>query len=222
MTFAINFLFKQNVGIDSPALLSSPFILITIAYFGHLKEYEITADLSDRLRVWVLLANAKGKVLSRVDRDTSRSGPFGTSRTGDPSSLIDLLRTQVGRLDITPGDLAGRNQRSALFKTMFLAFHAAGARDWTSHLMIAVDMGRRAGQTAVSSHISEGGTAASGGSARADDIANLAFISGKTNRKISDKPPSEYLKELLEAHGPALFSAQCMPTDHDLLGCGEL
>ena len=34
MEFALNFL-KSNTGIDSPALLSSPFILVSLAYFGH-------------------------------------------------------------------------------------------------------------------------------------------------------------------------------------------
>jgi len=44
--------------------------------------------------------------------------------------LVDRLRQQVVRLDITPDELEGRNQRSALFKTMFLAFRAADAKDW--------------------------------------------------------------------------------------------
>ena len=40
MDFALNF-FKSNVGIDSPALLSSPFMLITVAYYGHKCDYEL-------------------------------------------------------------------------------------------------------------------------------------------------------------------------------------
>ena len=43
-------------------------------------------------------------------------------KNGGVQDLIDRLRLQVGRLDITPEELEGRNQRSALFKTMFLAF----------------------------------------------------------------------------------------------------
>ena len=53
---------------------------------------------------------------------------------GGAHELIDRLRLQMGRLDITPEELEGRNQRSALFKTMFLAFRAAGAKDWRSTL----------------------------------------------------------------------------------------
>ena len=40
---------------------------------------------------------------------------------------------------MAPEELAGRNQRSALFKTLCLAFRAAGAKDWRSNLTIALD-----------------------------------------------------------------------------------
>ena len=51
----------------------------------------------------------------------------------------------------------------------------------------------------------------------ADDIANLAFIGGTTNRRISASPPSVYFKKLVSGSGPELFAAQCIPIDDDLL-----
>jgi hypothetical protein len=51
----------------------------------------------------------------------------------------------------------------------------------------------------------------------ADDIANLAFIGGKMNRALSDKPPSAYLPPLIEKTGEAPFHAQCIPTSGELL-----
>jgi len=54
-------------------------------------------------------------------------------------------------------------------------------------------------------------------SREADDIANLAFIGGKTNRAISDKPPVSYFPGLLEKAGQSTFAAQCIPTDPALL-----
>jgi hypothetical protein len=50
-----------------------------------------------------------------------------------------------------------------------------------------------------------------------DDVANIAFIGGKTNRAISDKEPSKYFAELLKEHGKQLFDAQSIPTDTPLL-----
>src|SRR4029077_2622234 len=54
-------------------------------------------------------------------------------------------------------------------------------------------------------------------SREADDIANLAFIGGKTNRAISAKPPISYFPGLVEKGGQSPFEAQCIPTDPTLL-----
>jgi hypothetical protein len=54
-------------------------------------------------------------------------------------------------------------------------------------------------------------------SREADDISNLAFIGGKTNRAISDKPPAKYLADLIASIGEVPFQAQCIPTSVTLL-----
>lgn len=136
------------------------------------------------------------------------------------AALVDRLRLQVGRLDIAPAELEGRNQRSALFKTMFLAFRDGGARDWRSNLAIA--LGHRGAQHRLQFHhiFPKAVLKTSHGSREADDIANLAFISGTTNRQISDKSPSQYFPQLIEKAGRAAFQAQCIPTDSELLDTG--
>ena len=217
MEYALNFL-KSNAGIDSPALLSSPFILVTLAYFGHKREYQLASEESNNLRFWVLVANAKGRY-SRGSSETILDQDLAIVKQGAGSpELIDRLRQQVGRLDITPQELEGRNQRSALFKTMFLAFRSAGAKDWHSNLAIALD--HSGTQHRLQFHhifpkaVLKGGYAAR----EADDIANLAFIGGKTNRAISDKTPAEYFPVLIAKAGASAFEAQCILTDSGLLG----
>jgi hypothetical protein len=217
MQFAINFL-KSNAGVDSPALLSSPFILIAIAYFGHAHRYELDGPTSEHLRKWVLLANAKGRY-SRGSSETLLDQDLASVReTGEVGDLMDRLRSQVGRLDIVPAELEGRNQRSALFKTMFLAFRAAGAKDWSSNLLIALDHAGAQHKLQFHHIFPKALLRRLGRSAReADDIANLSFIGGKTNRKILDKPPSEYLEPLVTAGSEGAFGAQCIPIDAELL-----
>jgi len=219
MEFALNFL-KSNAGLDSPALLSSPFLLVTLGYYGHKRGYEIGAEEAEQLRYWVLVANAKGRY-SRGSSETLLDQDLATLRQGGGApELIDRLRLQVGRLDIAPEELEGRNQRSALFKTMFLAFRDADARDWHSNLAIA--LGHRGAQHRLQfHHIFPKAVLKSSYTAReADDIANLAFIGGKTNRQISDKAPSQYFAKLIEKSGLAPFEAQCIPTPGHLLEVG--
>ncbi len=217
MEFALNFL-KNNAGIDSPALLSSPFLLVTLGYLGNKRGYEISPEEAEKLRYWVLVSNAKGRY-SRGSSETILDQDLLTIRQGgDATALIDRLRLQVGRLDVSPEELEGRTQRSALFKTMFLAFRAAGAKDWQSNLAIALD--HAGAQHKLQFHhifpkaVLEGHYTAR----EADDIANLCFISGKTNRRISDQAPAQYFPDVIKKVDMAALEAQRIPTEPALLG----
>ena len=216
MEFALNFL-KSNALIDSPVLLASPFLIVTLGYYGHQRNYHITRDEAERLRYWTLAANAKGRY-SRGSSETLLDQDLAALRQGGGvDELLDRLRRQVGRLDIAPEELEGRNQRSALFKTMFLAFRAGGACDWSSNLSIALSH-RGAQHRLQFHHIFPKAVLRGSYTAReADDIANLAFIGGKTNRQIRDKSPEQYFPGLLEKSGSAPFDAQCIPANGDLL-----
>jgi hypothetical protein len=217
MEFALNFL-KSNAGIDSPALLSSPFLLVTLGYYGHKRNYQIPAEDSQRLRYWALIANAKGRY-SRGSSETLLDQDLATLRQGGGANeLIDRLRLQVGRLDVAPEELEGRNQRSALFKTMFLAFRTAGAKDWRSNLAIALDHSGSHHRLQFHHIFPKAVLKASYTGREADDIANLCFIGGKTNRQISDKQPSQYFLPLIEKSGYTPFELQCIPTGQSLLG----
>jgi len=216
MDFALNFL-RSNVGIDSPALLSSPFLIITLGYYGHARQCSLSADEALRLRHWALLANAKGRY-SRGSSETFLDQDLGEIRRGSgPTELLERLRLQVGRLDVIPEDLEGRNQRSALFKTMFLAFRESGARDWQSNLNIALHH-KGAQHRLQFHHVFPKALLKTRFPVReADDIANLAFIGGQTNRSISDKAPAHYIPTVMARSGAQAFEAQCIPTDPSLL-----
>lgn len=216
MDFAVNFM-RSNVRIDSPALLSSPFILITLAYFGHKRKYVVSPAESAHLRYWVLMANAKGRY-SRGSSETLLDQDLSTLRDGgDVAALVERLRLLVGRLDIQPDELAGRNQRSALFKTMFLTFRDAEAKDWVSNLGIALDHSGNHHQLQFHHIFPKALLKKHYTNREADDIANLAFISGRTNRQISAAEPAEYFPKLIQSAGQAAFESQCIPTDPALL-----
>jgi hypothetical protein len=216
MEFALNFV-RNNAGIDSPALLSSPFMLITLGYYGHKRDYVLSPEESERLRYWVLVANAKGRY-TRGSSETFLDQDLATLRNGGGvTELIDRLRQQVGRLDVAAEELEGRNQRSALFKTMFLAFRAAGAKDWKSQVSIALDHSGAQHRLQFHHIFPKAVLKGTYTGREADDIANLCFIGGKTNRQISDKAPAVYVPPMIEKSGPAAFETQCIPTDLSLL-----
>ncbi|MDM7954569.1 MAG: DUF262 domain-containing protein [Cyanobium sp. CZS 25K] len=217
LDFSLNLL-RSNTGITSPALLASPFLVISLGFYGAQRHYGLSADEAAGLVRWVLLTNAKGRY-SRGSSETLLDQDLKTIRDGGGyAELLERLRTQVGRLDITPEELAGRSQRSALFKTMFLAFQQAGARDWQSQLAIALGHVGSAHQLQFHHIFPKALLKQNGyGTGEIDDIANLAFIGGRSNRRISDRPPATYIPDLVASSGDQAFRSQCIPTDPGLL-----
>jgi hypothetical protein len=170
-------------------------------------------DRSQRTKV----TNAKG-LHSRGFSETLLGQGLATLQQGGGAiELIERLRLQVGRLEVSPDLLEGPNERNALLKTMFLAFRDAGAKDWCSNLAIALD--HLGSQHRLQFHhvFPKAVLKSSYTCSEADDIAKLAFIGGKTNRSISDKPLVAYFPALLEKSDLATLDAQWIPIDAALL-----
>jgi len=193
-THALNYA-KNNLDIDSQKLLSSPLLLITTAYWADKLNYQVSNEESQAFRRWFLSANAKGRY-SRGSSESLLDQDLATLRDGgDAMALSQRLSQQFGRLAFSPEDLVGRNSRSGAFKTMFLAFRAAEARDWKTSLKISANHAGKA--DAIEYHHlfpkaylrREKPHLISG---QVDDIANLAFIGSETNKIISDRAPHEY------------------------------
>jgi hypothetical protein len=217
MRHAINFA-RANAGIESPALLSSPFIIIAIGYWADKRNFRPTTEDSVRMRQWLLTANAKGRY-SRGSSESILDQDLANLRDGGAASqLMDRLLQQVGRLDVVPEDLEGRTARSALFKAMYLAFAKDHAKDWDTNLAISVGHAGVADRLQFHHIFPKAFLKQHAGDLKqpqVDDIANLAFIGGSTNQGISAKPPAQYLARLAEINAHRL-SAQQVPTDTSL------
>ncbi len=216
MEYALNFL-SSNVNVENQSLLSSPYILITLAKYADSKGYELSDNEEKQLRYWILVANAKaryskGSSESLLDQDLTT-----IHRNKNIGKLLQSLETQVGRLDILPEDLENRSTRSAYFKTMFLAFQADNARDWEDQLSISL---KHSGTTHKLQfhHIFPKALLEKVGMPpqRINDICNMAFIGERTNKRISDKEPAIYLPDVIKKGGANKLDKQCIPNDKSL------
>ncbi len=218
ITFALNFV-TSNLKIDSLALLSSPFIVHTIAYWGEKNNGKVSQAESSAMRRWALIANTKSyyssSAESKLDADllALRSG-LGAD------SLLTRLETHLGRLDVTEAEMIGKTVSSGYFKAMFIAFREDGAKDWYSKLEISVK--HRGNEDKLQFHhiFPKAFLRQNYPDLRrnqVNDISNLAFIGGKTNREISAKPPAEYLKKIIESKDVELLNLQAIPTEGEIL-----
>ena len=102
MEFAINFL-KSNVGIESPALLSSPFLMVVIAFFGHSRGYKISPRNRGPAALLGIDRQCQGPLFARIERNSSRSGPRDAARR--------RRRSRARRPPATPSGPAGHHAR---------------------------------------------------------------------------------------------------------------
>ena len=212
LRFAINFL-RTNAGIEDESLLSSPMFIHAVAAVSRAKDNKLTADEQNKLLHWLLVANARGRY-SRGSTETLLNEDLNIIfKTGDIGGLIDPVKRQFGRLHIEPGDLAGRGVNSPLFSLAYLALKASGAKDWYSGLGLSLTHQGKLHFIQWHHIIPKSLLKDKFETGEINEISNMAFITGQTNRRISNKEATDYLKDIVVKQGEEALTSQCVSTD---------
>jgi hypothetical protein len=212
LRFAINFL-RSNAGIEDESLLSSPMFIHVLAAVSRIKDNKLTAAEQKQLLHWLLVANARGRYSRGSTEGLLNEDLAILFRGAGIAGLMDPVKRQFGRLYIEAGDLAGRGVNSPLFSLAYLALKDAGARDWYSGLGISLThMGRLhfiQWHHIIPKSLLKGDYE----TGEINEIANMAFITGQTNRRISNKDAVQYLADVVKKQGADTLESQCVPTD---------
>lgn len=216
LRFAINFL-RTNAGIEDESLLSSPMFIHALAAVSRVKDNKLTAEEQNKLLHWLLVANARGRYSRGSTESLLNEDLAIIFRTGDIGALMEPVKRQFGRLHIEPDDLAGRGVNSPLFSLSYLALKAAGAKDWYSGLGLSLTHQGKL-HFIQWHHIVPKSLLKVRGyeTGEINEIANMAFITGQTNRRISNKEATSYLIDIVDKQGAEALQSQCVPTDSAL------
>lgn len=216
LRFAVNFL-RANAGIEDESLLSSPMFIHGLAAVSRVKSNKLTSVEQKALLHWLLVANARGRY-SRGSTETLLNEDLNIIfRTKDVTKLIEPVQQQFGRLHIEAADLAGRGANSPMFSLAYLALKDAGAKDWFSGLGLSLTHQGRLHFIQWHHIFPKALLKGRYETGEINEIANMAFITGQTNRRISAKAPAAYLPEIKERQGREALTSQCVPDDPDLL-----
>lgn len=217
LNFALNFL-RHNTQIESIPFLSSPFVLIPVAVLAVARDEKLTKDDEAALRRWLYLAHSFGHY-SRGSSETILDADINllAKKKGGVPDLIALVERQFGRVKFDDGDLKTKGKRSPLFPMAYLAVRQAGGKDWYSGIALAQN-NRGKSHKIEFHHIFPQKLLKEAGYEKAEinEIANMAFIGGRTNRRISAKNPVEYLEAIVKERGEEALKAQFVPLDRDL------
>lgn len=210
--FSINFL-RKNADIEDETLLSSPLFFIIIAYYIYTKKGKLSSKDERSLLYWFYIANAKGHYSKGSSESIFDADLNIIKKGGGPDELLENLEQQFGRLDFNVNDFIGKGARSALFSLVFLALKSRKAKDWQSGLELSLTHQGRYYYIQYHHIFPKSLLKAKYEKSEINEIANMAFITGKINRKISNKEPKLYFKELEKS----VVEKQCVPMSEELL-----
>jgi len=137
---------------------------------------------------------------------------------GEPfGRLMDSLKQRFGRLHVEAEDFRGRGQRSALFSLAYLALKHAGAKDWKTGLGLSLTH-QGSYHYIEYHHIFPKSLLQKANFEKSEinEIANMAFVSGRVNRNISNKRPRDYFPDVIGDRGEEALLSQGIATDHAL------
>lgn len=217
LRFAINFV-RSNAGIENLKYLSSPFLLIPIAVYVNLKKEELTEEESKKILKWFYNAQMRGHYSMGSSESILDADLSVLFKTKSLDKLIDQLYNHVKKFEVDAGDLVYKGIRSPLFSMLYFVLKDNGAKDWITGLKLS-DKHIGKSHSIQYHHIFPKSLLRDAGKERREinEIANLAFIGGKTNRHILNKKPNVYFeKEVIEKRGEDALSSQLIPLDKSM------
>lgn len=195
---------EENLGIKNSDILPSQYVLIPLAFYIAQKKDAFSEADTREFILWFLLASFWGRYAgspeTRLDEDIK-----SINENKNLSKLFHLLKGQVGRLLIDEERFAGKSKNSKLL--LYVVARNEGAEDWwKGHKITTTDYEEH--------HIFPRSLLkkAEYEYSLIDDVANIAFLTEKANRKISNTPPEQYLSQI----DPAKLEKQFVPLDKNL------
>lgn len=204
-------LLQNNLKVTHSSLLPSVLALVPLViYLGSRPNEQLPPETANGLLYWLLVATIRNRYSGSTDTILSQDVP--AARKDDPvRALMDNLGLLGARPTVTEQALAGRGAGSPYFFLSFLVSRKNGAKDWWYGAEISA--GAEGGQKLQYHHIHPRATLRTSYTKQEiNDLANLAFISGKANLKISARSPKDYFPEV----GDAGLAAHYVPLSEDL------
>jgi len=213
MRYAVDF-FVGECGIPRSKVLTSHNLLITPAFFLFQRRGRMSQDDATMLRRWIYTAMAFSHYSSQVEGKLDIESRL--IRAGAPDMWTQLMRRASGPRSvgapIEPEDLKTRTSTSSYFNLLYVAALRGQARDWKSNSAI-VDLPMTSTSKIEYHHIfPKAQVLERYGRELTNQVANLAFISGASNREIGKKLPTTYLRSV----SPQRLSEQWVPARTDL------
>ena len=208
----INFL-RNNAGIESSGWIPSINALVPLVVYLSKKQGQLTDNEANGLLFWFFEATIHGRFTgspeTKIDQDLK------AIESANPiDSMVANLRKDVPNFDITPEMIEGKYQRHSFLPLIFVISRKKNAKDWfTGTVLSSTNVGPE--HKLELHHIFPKAILKESRNFKThemDDIANIAFLSQKANRKILKSNPEDYLTNIETDR----MKSQLVPLDTEL------
>lgn len=213
----INFL-KANADMERLGILSSPMLLVTITYYLIRENGTLTDVQEKQLLKWIYYAHMRGHYSMGSSESILDKDLVTLYRGGNLDMLLQVLHDHVKKFEVDERDIAGKGVGSPLFSMLYIVLRANGAKDWKTGLALSETHLGTAHKIQYH-HIFPKSLLQEHGYEKREinEFSNMAFIGGKTNRQILNKPPREYLvNEIIAKRGEEALNTQLVTTNREL------
>ena len=214
---------KSDGFVDSSAQLTTPYVLLPLIKFLSERNFAFNSEIEkSRFLHWFYAAQMWGRY----------SGPLETHLQQDIRALVDVNPTDalmnnivsgVGRIEVQPKDLEGKGRASTFFNSLYAVACNQGAVDWSNGLKlhtknVGAEYAMQIHHIFPASRLyKEGGLDSNNRAhvAKANEMANLAFLTRQANLKVLANLPSDYLPAVIQKY-PSSLKAQFVPENPEL------
>ena len=217
LRYAIHFVLN-NAFAGTLDNISSPNLLVPIALFSILYNHQISRKDENLLIKWFYLAHMRGHYgmgSSESILDADLAALFKTKNLQD---LMDVLKIHVKKFNVDVTDIAHKNKNSSFFSMLYFILRQQNLLDWQTGLSL-INSNTAKYQLKQHDHIFPSSLLKKEkyDSREINEISNIAFLSGLTNIRKSNKTPLDYFKkEVIPKWGTDALKSQLIPIDESL------
>lgn len=209
MDQAVHFL-VHNCQIDRLELLPTNTILVPLTVFFDVFGAGVTTQQARELQRWVYMALiwARYSVSSEtsIDQDVAV-----LQKNRSIQEMIQNIEDKVGRRPVTERELRDQRKNSPYMLMAYVLARYAHAQDWFNGVALGRDQALELHHIFPKKLLRERYNLRKD-SLTVDQVANLVFLSGPANNRISSTAPNLYLPEI----APERLRAQHVPANPDL------
>ncbi|MGW6289469.1 GmrSD restriction endonuclease domain-containing protein [Streptomyces sp. NPDC055107] len=214
LRLAIDFL-RAECSIPRSEILSSPNLTIVPALLLHDRGGKLRSGEAQLLRRWVYTAMAFSHYSLQVEGKLEAEAKLIRARGGE-DLFVELIRRASGPRSadssLHPRDMEQKYSTHPFFRMLYIAALRDGARDWATNIKIN-DQPMNTGAKIEFHHVfPRARVQPFYAKEEWNSLANLAFVTGQTNKMISSRLPDEYMRGIAGER----LAEQWIPSDPDM------